>query len=92
MVAGGLSTLINPDPDTVSNLEMWTIFPILGIALWIAFSARVQRMHDRGKSGFWLLLVFVPVVGELWLFIELGFLEGDSSRNMYGEPAVRMLR
>lgn len=92
MGIGGISSVINPDPDTLTNAEMWILFPIFLVAVWIAFSARIQRMHDRGKSGFWLLLVFVPIVGELWLFIELGFLEGDPYRNIYGDPESRTLR
>jgi len=33
----------------------------------------------------WSTEVF-PIVGELWLFVELGFLEGERLRNLYGEP------
>ncbi len=42
----------------------WTLATIVpGIALV------VRRLHDSNKSGFWLLIVFVPVVGPIILFV-----------------------
>ena len=29
----------------------------------------VRRLHDRDKSGWWLLLAFVPIIGEIILII-----------------------
>ncbi|MEM9016190.1 MAG: DUF805 domain-containing protein [Verrucomicrobiota bacterium] len=83
---GGLSSVINPDPETVTTAGIWILFATAPIAVWIAFAVCIQRLHDRGKSGLWLLLALIPIVGELWLFIELGFFQGDRLRNYYGEP------
>jgi uncharacterized membrane protein YhaH (DUF805 family) len=53
--------------------------------LW-AFAALVtKRLRDRGKSPVWLLLVLIPLVGPLWLFVELGWLKGTLGENQYGE-------
>jgi uncharacterized membrane protein YhaH (DUF805 family) len=43
----------------------------------------VRRLHDTGRSGWWLLIVFVPVIG---FFVLLYFMlvEGDSTSNQYG--------
>ena len=43
----------------------------------------VRRLHDTGRNGWWLLIVFVPLAG--WL-IALYFLvqPGDSTENRYG--------
>jgi len=46
----------------------------------------VKRWHDRGRSWKWLLIVFIPVAGAVWAFIELGFLEGTPGPNRYGWP------
>lgn len=43
----------------------------------------VRRLHDIGKSGLWILLVFVPIIGWIWLLI-LNVREGDSGANQYG--------
>jgi uncharacterized membrane protein YhaH (DUF805 family) len=43
----------------------------------------VRRMHDTGRSGWWLLIAFIPFVG--WL-IALYFLvqPGETAANRYG--------
>jgi uncharacterized membrane protein YhaH (DUF805 family) len=43
----------------------------------------VRRLHDIGRSGWWLLLMFVPVVGALVLFV-FSVLNGESNENEYG--------
>jgi len=51
---------------------------------WIAAVLAVKRMRDRGKSPGWLLIALVPVVGPLWLFFDLGLLQGTPGENHYG--------
>ena len=43
----------------------------------------VRRLHDIGKSGWWLLISFVPLIGAIWLII-LMVKEGDHGSNAYG--------
>ncbi|GHT10230.1 hypothetical protein FACS189426_10100 [Bacteroidia bacterium] len=43
----------------------------------------VRRLHDLGKSGWWLFIAFVPLVGGVWLFV-LMCLEGQTEGNRYG--------
>jgi uncharacterized membrane protein YhaH (DUF805 family) len=66
------------------------VFGPLGIAylaaLVVNISTSVKRYHDRGKSGFWFFIVFVPVIGGIWQLIELGFCSGDDGDNEYGPP------
>ncbi|KAB2848740.1 MAG: DUF805 domain-containing protein [Hyphomicrobiaceae bacterium] len=52
--------------------------------LWTSLAVGVKRFHDRGKSGWWVLIVLVPVIGGLWYLIELGILEGNKGPNTYG--------
>ena len=51
---------------------------------WIPFLAvAVRRLHDTGRSGFWMFLNLVPLPGFLVLlffFIQ----EGDEGDNAYG--------
>jgi uncharacterized membrane protein YhaH (DUF805 family) len=53
------------------------------VALW---AAMVRRFHDRNKSGAWYFLNFIPIIGPIWVFIELGFLAGTNGVNRYGYP------
>ena len=44
----------------------------------------VRRLHDIGKSGWYLLVLIIPLVGIIWLLILL-VREGDRGANAYGE-------
>jgi uncharacterized membrane protein YhaH (DUF805 family) len=65
--------------------------PVLALACWIGVNLGIKRCHDRGRSGYFILLNFVPLV-NFWPLIELTFLKGDAGPNEYGpdplaEPA-----
>ncbi len=61
------------------------LWPLASLALaWVSFASVVRRFHDRGKSGWWALLYFVPFIGWLWILIECGFLPGKPAA---GVPA-----
>jgi uncharacterized membrane protein YhaH (DUF805 family) len=57
-------------------------------AFWIGLAVGVKRYHDRGKSGWWVLIALVPVIGGLWYLIECGFLRGTIGPNAYGPDPV----
>jgi len=58
---------------------------LLGIlAIWMKLAVFVKRWHDRDKSGWFILVVFIPFIGWLWQFIECGFLEGTQGPNRFG--------
>ena len=48
-----------------------------------AFAVSVRRLHDVGKSGWFLLISLVPIIGGIWLLV-LVCTDGDSSENAYG--------
>jgi len=43
----------------------------------------VRRLHDIGKSGVWVLISFVPLIGGIWLIILLAQ-EGVQAENKWG--------
>ena len=46
-----------------------------------------RRLHDRGRSAFWLLLAALPVLGALFLAIECGLLHSRPQAERFGEAA-----
>ena len=52
-------------------------------ALLPALAVAVRRLHDLGKSGGWLLIGLVPLVGSIWLIV-LFCTKGESGTNRYG--------
>jgi uncharacterized membrane protein YhaH (DUF805 family) len=58
--------------------------------LWPAFAVTIKRWHDRNKSGWWILINLIPVVGDIWSLIENGFLKGTPGENRFGpDPRER---
>ena len=49
-----------------------------------ALAVLVRRLHDTGKSGWWILIGLVPFVGTIVLFV-FSVLDSDAGANRYGE-------
>lgn len=55
-----------------------------GLILLIpSLTVAIRRLHDRNMSGWWLLLAFIPNLGQLALFI-LYALPGTAGPNRFG--------
>jgi len=55
-----------------------------------ALGVLVRRLHDVGKSGWFGLIIFIPLVGLVWLFVLL-VSEGNAGENEYGtNPKVEV--
>jgi len=72
MVLGGIKILL---PLTILVSIPFSI---------VCLSLSIRRLHDKGKSAWFLLLFFIPFVN---LFLSLYLLtKGDKDANQYGEP------
>ena len=60
---------------------------VAGLIVIASFANSVKRWHDRNKSGAWVFISFVPIIGPFWAIIETGFLAGTDGANQYGVPA-----
>lgn len=47
-------------------------------------SVAVRRLHDTGRSGWWSLLAFIPLIGSIWLTVLL-CLDSEPGENQWGE-------
>ncbi|MGH6995255.1 MAG: DUF805 domain-containing protein [Stellaceae bacterium] len=52
-------------------------------AIWPNLAVGIKRCHDRGRSGWFLLIGLVPLL-NLWLAVELMFLRGTVGLNRFG--------
>ncbi len=48
------------------------------------FAVSVRRLHDIGKSGGWVFINLVPLIGSIWFFI-LMITRGQEGVNRYGQ-------
>jgi len=63
------------------------LYPLL---FWALAAVATKRLHDRGKSPAWFLLLLIPILGPLWVFVELALLRGTRGENPYGpDPLER---
>jgi uncharacterized membrane protein YhaH (DUF805 family) len=44
----------------------------------------IKRLHDRGRSGWFTLVGGIPLVGTVWLLIDLTLLPGTPGPNRFG--------
>lgn len=54
------------------------------LSIIMSFAVMVKRCHDRGKSGWWSLVSLIPLVGFIWVIVDLGVMEGDEGPNAWG--------
>jgi uncharacterized membrane protein YhaH (DUF805 family) len=72
----GVNTQLNVVGDIVSGLfALFNLIPSLAVL--------VRRLHDVDRSGWWLLLVFLPILGWFALFI-FTCLDGTRGPNRFG--------
>lgn len=49
-----------------------------------SLAVSVRRLHDRDKSGWWLLIGLIPLIGAIVLLVWF-VMEGDRGSNRFGE-------
>ncbi|MFD5624235.1 DUF805 domain-containing protein [Streptomyces yangpuensis] len=75
-----LDAVLGTSPWLYLLYALGTLLPNLGVT--------IRRLHDTGKSGWWIFINLVPVVGFIW-FIVLLATAGQPQPNQYGpDPKV----
>jgi uncharacterized membrane protein YhaH (DUF805 family) len=55
----------------------------LGVLL-PGIAVAVRRLHDTGRSGWWMFILLIPIIGWIALFIFM-VQDSDAGRNEYGD-------
>ena len=71
----GLSGMIGPYGPLSTLFLLAILVPSIAVG--------IRRLHDTGRSGWWILIAFVPIVGGLILLVFY-VLEGNRGPNEYG--------
>jgi uncharacterized membrane protein YhaH (DUF805 family) len=57
---------------------------LYGLAVFLpGLAVSVRRLHDTGRSGWWIFIWFIPIIGFIWLLI-LYFTDSQRETNNYG--------
>jgi uncharacterized membrane protein YhaH (DUF805 family) len=82
----GLGVNASTQPDAAAGVAavlLFSLFGLVTLALFIpTLAVSVRRLHDSDKSGFWLLLGFIPFGGFVVFIFDL--LDGTPGPNRYG--------
>ena len=66
------------------NPMLFSLYAIYSLGVFIPnLAVSVRRLHDVGKSGWYLLISLIPLVGGIWLLVLL-FTDSDEGTNEYG--------
>ena len=71
------------------KFDIGIIFLLLLILPTIMLS--IRRLHDTGKTGWLLMISFLPIIGALVLLI-LYIMKGDEQDNEYGKNPLQDLK
>ena len=80
IVHGLIAVLFGYDTQAGTGLSGVVVL----VMLYPSIAVGVKRLHDRDKSGWWLLLLIVPVIGIIWYIVEAGCLRGTVGQNRFG--------
>ncbi len=67
----------------LAEIAVVVIVAVIGLTISVVLS--IKRWHDLGKSGWWALSGFAPVIGWLWQMIHCNFMTGTPGANAYGD-------
>jgi len=78
-------------PPEVMMQAIWGSFGIpfvllclYSLAVFIPnLAVAVRRLHDSDRSGWWILIAFVPLIGAIWLLV-LDLIDGTPGPNRFG--------
>jgi uncharacterized membrane protein YhaH (DUF805 family) len=81
IVAMILDTMLGTN---IAPLPYGVIYFVYSLAIFLpALAVTVRRLHDTGKSGFWIFIALIPLIGSIWLLVLL-CTEGTAGENKYG--------
>lgn len=94
IVETGEPTLSDPTNLTGYDgiaLLLALIYLLIGLATFLpSLALTVRRLHDTGKSAWFLLMVLIPFAGPIILLVFF-LLPSDKGDNVYGAPPAHLL-
>ena len=81
--AFALALLVATGPYSLTILVAIIFITVILAHVVPSIALSVRRLHDVGLSGWFLLLAFIPYIGNLIIFV-FSVIEGNKGTNKYG--------
>ena len=76
--------LDNISGTNIENLGYGLFYILYTLAIIIpSLAVAVRRLHDTGKSGWWIFISLIPLIGGIWLLVLL-VTDSQPGENQYG--------
>ena len=85
----GILYAVDPDVLDPDSLKVSHYIITVFVLAWIELAVAAKRWHDREKSALWILFSFIPIIGQIWTLVELGFIKGTKGHNRFGPDPVK---
>jgi uncharacterized membrane protein YhaH (DUF805 family) len=73
---------------TLGTFVLLALFVVMFVLSISGLLISIKRCHDRDRSGWFMLAMLIPLVGPIWVLVELGFLRGTVGPNRFGPDSV----
>jgi uncharacterized membrane protein YhaH (DUF805 family) len=80
-ILASMSGMAQGSPNGLMLALMGVLY-LVYLYVWAAIM--VKRAHDRDKTGWFVLIILIPLIGAIWILIEFGFLDGTQGPNRFG--------
>lgn len=69
---------------TFEGIGYGPIYALYGLAVFLpGLAVSIRRLHDTDRSGWWLLLAFIPLIGAIILIVWMAT-DGTAGDNRFG--------
>lgn len=80
------------DDEAAEGLSTLMMLGMMFFFYWMMLAVQCRRWHDLNMSGWWFLMSLVPLVGPLYVLINVGFTKGTYGRNRFGADPLEPRR
>ncbi|AKM09515.1 DUF805 domain-containing protein [Croceicoccus naphthovorans] len=87
LLTGGLG--MSMEYGDAGTMGPFTAIVLIALAIWglasiiPSLALMIRRLHDVDKSGWWILIAFVPIIGGL-ILLYFCLIEGTRGDNRFG--------
>jgi len=78
-----LDNVLGTSFESGSVGQGWIYWLVILVTFLPSLALNVRRLHDVGKSGWFMLVVLIPLAGIIWIFV-LSCRDSQPGTNQYG--------